>query len=238
MRLFEERFGVPLVECYGLTECLVPIYQSLSNRRIGSAGLLSERFEARLVDERGREAAPGEVGELYLLPKEKRTIFDGYWGDAEATADAFVNGWFRTRDLLRRDEDGYFYFVDRAGQVIRRRGENISAWELEGLLLRHPAIRLCAAIGVPSELGEEDVLAAVELEPGAKLEPDDFLAWAAECVPPYMVPRYLRVGPLPLTASERVRRQQLKVDGVTPETIDLAGAREAAIRSRGDRSAA
>ncbi|HEY1368161.1 MAG TPA: hypothetical protein VGF23_13630, partial [Gaiellaceae bacterium] len=130
---------------------------------------------------------------------------------------------------LRRDEDGQFVFVDRLGQVIRRRGENISAWELEGTLLQHPAIRLCAAIGVASELGEEDVLAAVELEPGASLDPDEFLAWASGRLPRYMVPRYLRITTLPLTASERVQRRQLRVDGVTADTLDLAEAREATV---------
>jgi crotonobetaine/carnitine-CoA ligase len=226
---FEERFGVPLIECYGLTECLVPIYQSYATRRPGCVGHLSDVFEARLVDEHRVDVPDGEAGELLLLPKEKRTVFDGYWGDEQATADAFADGWFRTRDLLRRDEDGQFVFVDRLGQVIRRRGENISAWELEGTLLQHPAIRLCAAIGVASELGEEDVLAAVELEPGASLDPDEFLAWASGRLPRYMVPRYLRITTLPLTASERVQRRQLRVDGVTADTLDLAEAREATV---------
>jgi crotonobetaine/carnitine-CoA ligase len=224
-RAFEERFGVPLVECYGLTECLVPIYQSYTTRRPGSVGHLSDLFEARLVDEDGEDVRSGEAGELLLLPREKRTIFDGYWSDEQATADAFADGWFRTRDLLRCDDDGQFVFVDRLGQVIRRRGENISAWELEGVLLRHPVIKLCAAIGVPSELGEEDVLAAVELEPGAALDPDEFLTWAAGRLPTYMVPRYLRITTLPLTASERVQRRQLRADGVTADTLDLAAER-------------
>jgi crotonobetaine/carnitine-CoA ligase len=110
--------------------------------------------------------------------------------------------------------------------VIRRRGENLSAWELEGTLLQHPAIRLCAAIGVPSSLGEEDILVAVELEPEAAFDPDDFRAWALDSLPRHMIPRYLRiVDALPRTASERIARQALRADGITADTVDLEGAR-------------
>jgi carnitine-CoA ligase len=219
---WEERFGVPLVECYGLTECLIPVKQTLDSRRPGSMGRLTRFFDARLVDSELRDVPPGAPGELLLRAKESRTIFDGYWANPEATDAAFADGWFRTRDLVRVDEDGWYWFVDRVGQVIRRRGENLSAWELEGALLHHPAVRLCAAIGVPSELGEEDILVAVELEPDATLDPDDFRAWAAESLPRHMVPRYLRVvEALPRTASERIARQTLRADGVTYHTIDL-----------------
>jgi crotonobetaine/carnitine-CoA ligase len=223
---WEARFGVPLVECYGLTECLIPVKQTLDARRPGSMGRLTRFFDARLVDPELRDVPPGTPGELLLRPKESRTIFDGYWGDPDATEAAFVDGWFRTRDLIRVDEDGWYWFVDRLGQVIRRRGENLSAWELEGTLLQHPAIHLCAAIGVPSDLGEEDILVAAELEPDATLDPDDFRAWAVDSLPRHMIPRYLRcVDALPRTASERIARHALRADGVTDDTVDLEGAR-------------
>ena len=197
---------MPLVECYGLTECLIPVMQTLATRRAGSIGRVTALFDARVVDEQLRDTRPGEVGELLLRPRDARAMFSGYWGDPETTTAAFADGWFRTRDLVHADDDGYLWFVDRAGQVIRRRGENISAWELEGLLLQHPAIRLCAAIGVPAELGEEEVLVVAELEPGANLPAAEFRAWAERALPRPMRPRYLRVvGALPLDR-QRARR--------------------------------
>jgi crotonobetaine/carnitine-CoA ligase len=228
--LFEERFRVTLLECYGLTECLLPIYQKEAERRAGSIGVLSEYFQSRVVGTDGRDVAVGSLGELWLKPLVKRAIFDGYWRNPEATHLAFEDDWFKTGDFVRQDEDGYFYFVDRGSQVIRRRGENISAYDLEGIILRHPAIKMCAAVGVPSELGEEDVLVAVELEVGAELDPSELAAWCDQRMARFMVPRYVRVMKIPMTASEKVAKQRVRAEGVTTDTFDRERSGEGFLR--------
>jgi crotonobetaine/carnitine-CoA ligase len=223
IREFEERFGVKLLEAYGLTECTVPILQRESERRLGSMGRVSSGFEARVVGAEGRLAA---LGELQLRAPHPRMMFSGYWRNREATAAAFDGDWLRTRDVVRVDDDGYFYFVERTGELIRRRGENISAFDLEGCFLEHPAIHNCAAIGVPDELlGEEDVLLAVELHDGQVVEPRELLTWAEDRVASFMVPRYVRYMTLPMTASERVEKHKLRAAGITTDTFDREGER-------------
>jgi len=215
---FRERFGPLLLESYGLSECMNPINQREREFKLGSIGKVTRPFDARVVD---AEGAPAEQGELQLRPKGPGTVFVGYLGDPEATANAFTDdGWFRTSDVVRHDTDGYFYFIERDAQLIRRRGENISAFDLEGVFLEHPAIRYCAAVGVPAELGDDDVLLAVEPEDDAVVDPSELLSWVRGRVAPFMVPRYVRFMELPMTPSERVRKHEIRRDGVTADTYD------------------
>ena len=193
------------------------------DRPAGAAGLQNkEWFDIRLVDpETDREVAVGEVGELVVRPVHPWTCSNGYYNMPEKTVEAWRNLWFHTGDALRRDEDGWYYFIDRYKDALRRRGENISSYEVEQALLGHPAVVECAVIGVPAdqEAGEDEVLAVVVTsEP---VDAAEILAWCAGKIPAFAIPRYLRiVDALPKTPSEKVRKSVLRDDGVTGDTYD------------------
>ena len=220
-----ERFGVRSVETYTSTEAGIPTASPYGQWRLGSCGTVNEkRFTAAVVDELDRELPPGQAGELVLRPKQPYVITTGYYGAPEATAQCFRNMWFHTGDRVWRDEDGYFYFLDRMKDSIRRRGENISAFDLECEVNLHPAVLESAAIGVPSELEDEDVKLAVVLRPGAKLTEPELAAFCAEQLPRFMIPRYIEfVDALPRTPTDKVAKYRLRAEGdhgITPTTWD------------------
>ncbi|MGB3444824.1 MAG: AMP-binding protein [Actinophytocola sp.] len=219
------RFGVRSVETYTSTEAGIATGSPYGEWRLGSCGTVhSERFHAAVVDEHDREVAAGEPGELVLRPKQPYVITTGYYGTPEATADTFRNLWFHTGDRVWCDEDGYFYFLDRMKDSIRRRGENISAFDLEIEVNTHPAILECAAIGVPSELEDEDVKLVVVLRPGKKLAHEELVEFCVEHLPKFMVPRYIEfVGALPRTPTDKVAKYKLREQGdrgITDTTWD------------------
>ncbi|HLW28637.1 MAG TPA: AMP-dependent synthetase, partial [Kiloniellales bacterium] len=145
----------------------------------------------------------------------------GYYRNAEATVDAMRNGWFHTGDAFRQAEDGRFFFVDRLKDVIRRRGENISSFELEGEVLAHPAVREAVAVAVPSEHSEDEVLVVVTPVAGAQVDPRELVLFLAERLPRFMVPRYVRVTvELPKTASGKLQKHVLRSEGITEDTWD------------------
>jgi crotonobetaine/carnitine-CoA ligase len=145
----------------------------------------------------------------------------GYHKDADATAAAWRNGWFHTGELFRRDADGDYHFVDRKKDAIRRRGENISSAEVEAELLAHPCVLEAAAVGVPSEFGEDDLLAVVALRPGASLDPADLIAFLEPRMAHFMIPRYVRVvDALPRTPTHKTQKYLLRADGLAPGTWD------------------
>jgi carnitine-CoA ligase len=223
-RAFERRFGVRLVIGYGLTESTFgfihpldpPLDAGAAERRLGSMGRLrthpdpSSRCEARLVIE-GRDAAPGEIGEIWL---RNPAVFSGYFRDEGATREALPgDGWLRTGDLATRDPEGYYTFVARAKEIIRRRGENVAPAEVEALLMKHPLVREAAVIGAPSPLGEEEVAAFVALEPGARVTPAELRDFAARRLAPFKVPSVWRfLESLPRTSTQRVAKHLLKLD--------------------------
>ena len=220
-----ERFGVRSVETYTSTEVGIATGSTYGQWRIGSMGQAhGERFDVAVVDEHDREVASGEPGELVVRPKQPFVITTGYYGMPEATARTFRNMWFHTGDRAWRDDDGYFYFLDRIADAIRRRGENISAFDIECEVNLHPAVIECAAIGVPSELEEEEVKLAVVLVPGAELTAAELTAYCAAKLPSFMVPRYVEfVGELPRTPTDKVAKHALRAmgeHGITPGTWD------------------
>ena len=145
----------------------------------------------------------------------------GYNKAAEATALASRNGWFHTGDAFRIDQDGNFFFVDRFKDAIRRRGENISSFEVELEVAAHPSVREAAAVSVPSEHGEDDVLVVVSLVEGQQLDPADLIHFLKPRMAHFMVPRYIRVlGDPPKTPTNKVEKYLLRKDGVTPDTFD------------------
>ena len=224
-----KRFGVRSVETYTSTEVGIATGSPYGEWKPGSCGRAhEERFEVAVVDERDREVGPGEPGELVVRPRQPFVITTGYYGSPEATAECFRNLWFHTGDRMWRDEDGYFYFLDRMKDAIRRRGENISAFDLETEVNMHPAVLECAAIGVPSELEDEEVKLAVVVRPGASLEPEELVEFCGRQLPGYMVPRYIEfVDSLPRTPTDKVAKYRLRADGnhgLTPGTWDREAA--------------
>jgi crotonobetaine/carnitine-CoA ligase len=220
-----ERFGVRAVETYTSTEAGIPLASPFGEWRLGSCGQVNaERFEAAVVDDLDLPLPPGQAGELVLRPKQPAVITAGYYGRFEATAHAFRNMWFHTGDRVWRDDDGYFYFVDRMADAIRRRGENISAFDIESEVNLHPAVLECAAIGVPSELEEEEVKLVVVLRPGATLTPVELAAYCQAKLPSFMVPRYVEfVEALPRTPTDKIAKHGLRAAGdrgITANTWD------------------
>ncbi|WP_419926172.1 AMP-binding protein [Candidatus Poriferisocius sp.] len=224
---FKERFGVEaFVEVFGLTETGMPILTPYGvDRPPGAAGRLNaDWFDIRLVYSDTDEEVPvGEVGELIVRGRYPWTTCQGYFGMPDKTTEAFRNLWFHTGDGLRRDADGWYYFVDRLKDAIRRRGENISSYEVEQGLVSHRALAEVAAIGVPAdeEAGEDEVMVFLVPEPGAEISIEEIWAYADKQLPSFAVPRYLRVvDELPKTPSEKVRKMVLREQGVDDATYD------------------
>lgn len=218
---FERRFGVTLIEGYGMSEIGLPIQSTPQARKPGSCGKLHPDYEVRLVDESGCDVPPDTQGELLVRPKKPRTILLGYYKMPEKTVEAWQDLWFHTGDTLKRDENGYFYFVDRKKDAIRRRGENISSFEVERVVLSHPSILECAAIPVPSELGEDEVMVCVVGKPGHQLDPTQLSRHFEANMAKFMVPRYIRImDTLPKTPTERVQKFRLREEGITEDCWD------------------
>jgi carnitine-CoA ligase len=219
---FEQRFGLRLTEVYGLTESGHVVYHPVDQpRRAGACGQAVHPYDVRIFSDDDWELPPGEVGEIVIRGLEPSVIMDGYFQMPGETLAAFRDLWFHTGDMARRDEDGYFYFAGRKKDAIRRRGENISAFEIEEILSAHPAVLEAAAVGVPSELTEEEVKACVVLRPGATVPPTELHAYCRERMAKFMVPRYIELmDSLPKTPTEKVEKHRLSEAGVTPTTWD------------------
>ncbi|MGO4675459.1 AMP-binding protein [Bosea sp. 2YAB26] len=230
---FRERFGVDLHTVYNMTEIASPLSAGPGISEQGLAGLPRPWFELRVADAHDCEMPRGEVGELLVRSHRPWALMKGYYGNAEATVAAMRNGWFHTGDAFRQMPDGRFFFVDRLKDVIRRRGENISSFELESEILAHPGVREAVAVAVPSEHGEDEVLAVVTPIAGGALDQTELVSFLAERIAHYMVPRFIRiVDELPKTASGKLQKHVLRSEGVTADTFD----RDAAgIRIRAER---
>lgn len=221
---WKDRFGVKFVTglAYGSTECglaLTGRYDAAIPQ--GSCGRVNDAFDVRVVDQDDQELPPGEVGEIVTRPKRPHVMFSGYWKNSEATVAVTRNLWFHTGDQARVDEEGNFFFVDRKKDVIRRRGENISSFELEVAIGRHPEVAEIAIHAVASDVSEDDVKATVVLAKGARLTELELLEWARPRIPKFALPRYIefRDG-LPRNPLGRVLKFQLREDGVTGKTWD------------------
>ncbi|WP_028850497.1 AMP-binding protein [Thermocrispum municipale] len=223
---FEQRFGVRLTEIYGSTEVSLVCEMPPERRRIGTAGRQSPIYTVAVVDELDRPVPPGTPGEIVARPKKPGWMFDGYEGDPAATVKAWRNLWFHTGDRGVLDEDGFLTFLDRVKDTVRRRGENVSTWEVERVIADHPDVAQVAAYGVASELSEEEVMVAVVPAPGADVDPAALEEYCRGRLTAFAVPRYVRVvDALPLTPSQRVEKYKLRAEGVTPDTWDREAAR-------------
>jgi crotonobetaine/carnitine-CoA ligase len=216
---FRDEFRVPhLIGGYGMTEIPGVTCNPVEGlRKPGSMGPIGRHpdparawAQCRVVDDEGRDVGVNDEGELLV---KTPIIMQGYFRDPEQTRDAFQDGWFKTGDLVRRDEDGYFFFVSRKKDIIRRRGENIAGAELDRVIGMHPAVHEAAAIAVPAELGEDDILVAVVKKPGETATAKDIADWCRQHLAPQKVPRYVVfVDDLPHTPTHKVLKAQLKKD--------------------------
>ena len=221
---FSERTGVSLLEGYGSTETNFVIAGAADRSRPGCMGWLRPGFEARVVDESDIELAAGEAGELVLRADEPFAFSSGYFGRPEATVAAWRNLWFHTGDRVVRDADGCFRFVDRIKDAIRRRGENISSYEVERVLQSHPSVAAVAVFPVRSELAEDEVMAALVARPGETLAPAELADFCASRLPYFAIPRFVEiVAELPRTENGKVQKYKLRERGVTPTAWDRSG---------------
>jgi len=227
-RAYREQFDVPvLIEGYGMSEIPGVLNNPFHAVKEGSAGPLAKHpdparpfSEVIIADDAGRPVPDGTEGEFLV---KTPVMMQGYFRDPEQTAAAFRDGWFLTGDLGRRDADGYFWFIARKKDIIRKRGENISGAELDRVIGEHPAVLQAAAIAVPAELGEDDILAAVVKREGAALDAQEVAAWCCARLAAIKVPRYVVfVDSLPVTATHRVEKFRLKADkGLRARATDL-----------------
>ncbi len=223
---FRKRFGVTVNTHFGMTEAGVPIGHNNITSRFNSCGVVKPGYEVRLVDDRDYEVPVGEVGELIVRHTRPWTLSQGYYGKPEKSMEAWRNGWLHTGDAMRRDEDGYYYFVDRKRDYMRRRGENISSFEVEAIVSQHPDLTGVAAIGVPSEHGEDEVKIVATLKEGSILSPTDLIHFLIPRMPRFMVPRYIEfVETLPRTPStQNIRKVELRKNPLNENTWDREAA--------------
>ncbi|MET3964625.1 ATP-dependent acyl-CoA ligase [Bradyrhizobium sp. S3.9.1] len=222
---FLQRFGVPLVDGYGSTETNFVFAGTIPSDRPGTMGYLAYGIEARIVDENDSALPDGQAGELVLRAGEPFAFATGYFGMPEKTVEAWRNLWFHSGDRVVRDADGHYRFIDRMKDLIRRRGENVSSWEVEQTIQSHPAVAACAIYPLPSELGEDEVAAAILLEPGQSLEPVDIVRHCEGQIAYFAIPRYVRIlGQMPLTENGKIKKGVLREAGITTDTWDREAA--------------
>jgi carnitine-CoA ligase len=222
---FLQRFGVPLVDGYGSTETNFVFAGTIPSDRPGTMGYLAYGIEARIVDENDSALPDGQAGELVLRAGEPFAFATGYFGMPEKTVEAWRNLWFHSGDRVVRDADGHYRFIDRMKDSIRRRGENVSSWEVEQTIQSHPAVAACAIYPLPSELGEDEVAAAILLEPGQSLEPVDIVRHCEGQIAYFAIPRYVRIlGQMPLTENGKIKKGVLREAGITTDTWDREAA--------------
>jgi crotonobetaine/carnitine-CoA ligase len=218
---FRTRFGCDVYTLFNMSEVSVPLVSPANPASLGTCGRPRAGIEARIVDENDCEVAQGQVGELILRSDRPWAMAHAYFGDPHATARAWRNGWFHTGDAFRIDEAGDYRFVDRMKDSIRRRGENISSFEVEAEVCAHPSVLEAAAVAVPSPLGEDEVLVVVVPRPGALLDPRALVEDLVPRMPHFMVPRYVRiVQTLPKTPTQKVQKHALRAEGLVPGTWD------------------
>jgi carnitine-CoA ligase len=216
---FENRFGVTLWEAYGAIDGSGTI-MNLGNAPKGSVGA-TMISEIRLVDESGNDVPTGEAGELLFKVDPNRKSSVEYYKNLDATEMKTRGEWEHTGDFMYRDDQGFLYFVGRKTDSMRRRGENVSAYEVEKVILKNPKVQECAVYGVPSELTEDEIMACVTIVNGEELSAAELRGFLQDKLARYAVPRYIRiVDDFPRTETFRIKKNELKDLGVTPDTYD------------------
>jgi len=209
-RAFEARFGVPVREGYGMTETSsFSIINTTS--RYGSIGKPVDYFEVDIADDQGHALPANQTGEIRVRQKEPNLLTRGYFRDPKKTADTLRDGWLYTGDLGRRDDEGYFYFLGRKKDSLRRRGENVSAWEVENVVNSHPLIEECALVGVTNEFADQDLKLFVKLKPGVRdFDPAALAVWCGQRMAAFQVPRFVAVvDAFAKTPTQRIQKHTL-----------------------------
>ncbi len=218
------RFGLQVCELYGMSE--TGTWNTINRPgeiRAGTVGKVRESFELKIFDEQDNEVSTGYVGEIVVRPRKPFIMFKGYYRMPEETLKDYQNLWFHTGDLGKVDAAGYFYFCGRKKESIRRGGENITPYEIEKVLLDHPAVAEAAAVGVPDPILGEEIKVYLVLHEGQAVEPETLIQQCQDRLPKFMVPRYLEFVPgLPKTPSEKVQKMALKSRGIGPAWDRLA----------------
>jgi crotonobetaine/carnitine-CoA ligase len=222
---WQRRFGVKHVSMigYSMTEAPTMIINKATNNKLpdGASGRRHGDFEVKIVDDDGNECPPNVAGEIMVRPNYPGIMFQGYWRRPEATIEATRDLWFRTGDIGKFDEAGYFYFVDRKKDYLRAGGENISSFELEAAFLAHPEVAEAAVHAVKSDLSEDEVKLTAVLKQGATITAEELVTWSLDKVPRFAVPRYVEFrSVLPRTPTNRVQKYLLRGEGVTAQTWD------------------
>jgi len=219
---FERRFGLNLVTGYGQTETSFVTLDTAEENRDGSCGRAHPDWEVAVVDENDQPLPAGAIGEIVSRPKKSWSMFSGYFNADGRTVQTLRNLWYHSGDAGSFDEDGWLYFKHRLNEAIRRRGENISAYEVESIAENHPDIIECAAFGVPSEFTEEDIMIVAMRRAGSAMQPAELVDHFMASAPRHMAPRYVEITEalLPRTPTEKIARSTLKQRGITPATYD------------------
>ena len=226
--IYRTRFGLATFSnAYGTTEASLMSWLPPGRpSKPGSAGIVNaEAFSVKIFDEDDREVPAGEAGEIVCRPRMPHVMYEGYWRRPEATVEAWRNLWYHTGDIGRIDDDGYLFFVGRKAEYLRRRGENISSWELEKVFHEHPDVKDVCVHAVPSEVSEDDVKVTVVLKNEATLTEEQLCRWSVDHLPYYAVPRYFEFrAELPLSPTGRATKHLLRDEGITPATWDREAA--------------
>ena len=222
--LIKERFGIDTFSgAYGVTEASLVSWQppGVTNKPNAAGVVNDEFFDVRIFDDEDNELPPNTDGEIVIRPKKPQVMFEGYWGRPDATVATSRNWWYHTGDIGRIDDDRYLFFVDRKADYLRRRGENISSFEVESILMKHPALADVAVHAVFSELTEDDLKITATLAPGASVSEEDLFRWCIEELPYFALPRYVEFrAELPRSPVGRVLKRELREEGVTAATWD------------------
>jgi len=222
---FGGRFGVDTYTIFNMTEISTPLISPPNPTEAGYCGRARDGVTLRVVDENDIEVPPGTIGQLIIRTDQPWAMNHGYYNNPAATVEAWRNGWFHTRDAFRMNEAGEFFYVARFKDAIRRRGENISSIEVETQVNAHPAVQESAAVAVPSEFGEDEVLVILAPKPGQSVEPAELIEFLIPRMAHFMVPRYIRImDELPKTPTTKVQKAPLRAEGLTVDTWDREAA--------------
>ena len=217
---FEKRFGIKIYEAYGSVDGGGKSIMNLGNAPVGSIGKPAPNTVYRLVDNEGQDVPDGTPGRLIFESKGKKKSVE-YFKNEKAGNDKLRNGWIYTGDLVRRDKKGYLYFVGRNAEFMRIKGENVSAYEVEHTIQKHPSVLEAAVFAVPSELAEDEIMACVSLVEGHTLKEADLVEFLKEDLAKFAVPRFVKiVKEFPKTETQRIIKKELEKLGVVPGTYD------------------
>jgi crotonobetaine/carnitine-CoA ligase len=222
--ILRARFGIDTFSgAYGTTEASLVSWQPPGTvNKPNAAGVINdEHFDVRIFDDDDHELPRGRDGEIVLRPKRPHTMFEGYWGRAEATVAASRNWWYHTGDIGRIDDESYLFFVDRKADYLRRRGENISSFEVERVLMAHGALADVAVHAVPSDLTEDDLKVTATVKESESITEEELFRWCIDELPYFALPRYIEFrAELPRSPVGRVLKRELRAEGVTATTWD------------------